>query len=227
MFGVFSFLPWTYPPQYDLLTAPFSFLPRGLAYLTFATATLAAYAWTIRRLAPRSIGDDSDPATPVIVVTLRIGQNGFLSGTLMGLAALGMLSGRACAGIPLGLMIIKPHLAIAFAVHTLFARKWTIAGVAIATILATSLLATVVFGPGVWGAFLGGVQEAGGFLARGLYQNFRMVSAYAMARSFGLPAGVAGRRRSSSPSALWWRRRWRFAVSTSAPPWGSRRSRRR
>ena len=35
VFGVFSFLPWTYPPQYDLLTAPFSLLPRGLAYLTF------------------------------------------------------------------------------------------------------------------------------------------------------------------------------------------------
>ena len=41
------------------------------------------------------------------------------------------------------------------------------------------------------GRVSGRCPEAGGFLAKGLYQHFRMVSAYAMARSFGLSAGVA------------------------------------
>ena len=39
--GATGFMPWTYPPQYDLLLAPFAFLPVGVGYLLFTAATLA------------------------------------------------------------------------------------------------------------------------------------------------------------------------------------------
>jgi hypothetical protein len=190
VFGAVGFMPWTYPPQFDLLTESLTLLPRGLAYLVFAITTLVGFALTIRRLAPQQLVTVMMLLAPVSVVTLRTGQNGFLSGTLIGLATLGLLSGRVSAGIPLGLMIIKPHLAVAFAVHVLCARKWTTAAVAISTVAATSLLATAVLGVGVWTAFLGGVTEAAGFLKMDLYPHFRMISAYALVRSFGLSASL-------------------------------------
>jgi hypothetical protein len=88
-------------------------------------------------------------------------------------------------------MIIKPHLAVAFAVYTLVNRRWGTVLVAAATVAATSILATVLLGPAVWTAFLDGANESRIFLERGFYPLFRMVSVYASVRSLGISASVA------------------------------------
>jgi len=190
LFGEMSMMPWTYPPQFDLLLGPLARLPIGIAYTLFISATLGAYTLTIRRLAPGQVASVLMLIAPAIVVTVRCGQNGFLTGALIGSAAIGLLEGRAWAGIPLGLMVIKPHLAVAFALHALMSRRWNVALMAGLIVVSTSLLATAVLGFEVWTAFLGGVKEAGGFLAGGLYPHYRMVSGYAMARSLGFSATV-------------------------------------
>jgi hypothetical protein len=114
LFGAMSLMPWTYPPPFDLLLGPLALLPIGVAYTLFIGTTLGAYALTIRRLAPGELATVLMLIAPAIVVTIRCGQNGFLTGALIGSTAIGLLEGRAWAGIPLGLMVIKPHLALAF-----------------------------------------------------------------------------------------------------------------
>ncbi|WP_445222499.1 glycosyltransferase 87 family protein [Bradyrhizobium sp. Pa8] len=47
-------MPWTYPPQFDLLVAPFALLPAGVAYLLFVTATLTIYLLTLRAIAGKN-----------------------------------------------------------------------------------------------------------------------------------------------------------------------------
>src|SRR5580693_2275027 len=37
--GTDSFMPWTYPPQFDLFVAPLAFLPTGVAYFIFTATT--------------------------------------------------------------------------------------------------------------------------------------------------------------------------------------------
>jgi hypothetical protein len=162
-----------------------------VAYSVFTIATLAAYLATLRRIAAENFVPILILLAPIIVITVRCGQNGFLTGTLIGLTCLGLLSGRSLAGLPLGLMIIKPHLAVAFAVYALVNRRWGTALVATTTVAATSALATVLLGTGVWAAFLDGVTEARVFLAHGFYPFFRMISLYAVVRSLGFPALVA------------------------------------
>jgi hypothetical protein len=186
-----SFMPWTYPPQFDLLVAPLALLPMGLAYSVFMIGTLAAYLATLKRIAAENFVPVLILLTPVIVITVRCGQNGFLTGTLIGLTCLGLLTRRSLAGLPLGLMIIKPHLAVGFAVYTLVNRLWGTALVAAMTVAATSALATVLLGPAVWTAFLDGVREARVFLEHGFYPFFRMISLYAVVRTFGFSALVA------------------------------------
>jgi hypothetical protein len=186
-----AFMPWTYPPQFDLLVALLALLPMGLAYSVFTIGTLAAYLATLKRIAAENFVPVLILVIPLITITVRCGQNGFLTGTLIGLTCLGFLAGRSLAGLPLGLMIIKPHLAVAFAVYTLVNRRWGTALVAAATVAATSALATVLLGPAVWVAFLDGAKEARIFLEHGLYPLFRMVSIYAFVRSLGFPALVA------------------------------------
>jgi glycosyl transferase family 87 len=185
-----TFQPWTYPPQFDLLVALLALLPLGLAYTVFMVGTLAAYLATLRRIAAENFVPVLMLLTPIIVITIGCGQNGFLTGTLIGLACLGLQSRRSLAGLPLGLMIIKPHLAAGFAVYTLVHRRWGTALVAAATVATTSALATVLLGPGVWTAFLDGIKEARVFLAHGFYPLFRMVSIYAAVRTFGFSAVV-------------------------------------
>ena len=186
-----AFLPWTYPPQFDLLVAPLALMPKGLAYSVFMIGTLAAYLVTLRRIAAENFVSVLILLAPVIVITIRCGQNGFLTGTLIGLTCIGLQTGRSIAGLPLGLMIIKPHLAVGFAVYTLVNRLWGTALVAAMTVAATSALATVLLGPAVWTAFLDGVTEARVFLEHGFYPFFRMISLYAVVRTFGFSALVA------------------------------------
>src|SRR3954454_20833289 len=45
--GNFSFMPWTYPPQFDLVVAPLALLPIGTAYFLFIAATLGFYLLTL------------------------------------------------------------------------------------------------------------------------------------------------------------------------------------
>ena len=189
--GEQAFLPWTYPPPFDLVVAALAPLPIGLAYLVFVGSTLAAYLLVLRRIAGAQFAPVVVALAPVLVVGVAGGQNGFLTGTLIGLTCLGLLSGRALAGLPLGLMVIKPHLAVGLAVCALVSRRWRCLAAAAATAALALVLSTVVLGPAIWPAFLGGVDEAKTFLAAGAYPLFRMVSVYACLRSLDLPASVA------------------------------------
>lgn len=181
------FMPWTYPPQFNVVVAPLAFLPLGLAYAVFTAMTLLAYLATLRTIAGGNFNLVLFLLLPTMTITMACGQNGFLTGTLIGLTCIGMQRRSPLAGLPLGLMIIKPHLAVAFAFYTFLSRHWSMVAFAAATILVTSALATLLLGADVWAAFLGGVQEAAGYLKQGLYPFYRMVSPYAALRTFGAP----------------------------------------
>lgn len=189
--GLDGFLPWTYPPQFVLLLAPLAFLPIGVAYLLFTGISCAAYLAILKRIAGNSFVPVLIITFPVLLITIRCGQNGFLTGTLIGLACLGFGNHRSIAGFPLGLMIIKPHLAVAFALYAVINRRWGAVFIAAATVLLSTLLVTAVLGFGIWPAFFGGIREAGIFLSQGFYPLFRMVSLYATVRSLGLPEALA------------------------------------
>lgn len=189
--GLEGFLPWTYPPQFVLLLAPLALLPLGLAYLLFTGASLAAYLAVLKRIAGNSFVPVLIITFPALLITIRCGQNGFLTGTLIGLACLGFAGRRSIAGLPLGLMVIKPHLAVAFSLYAVINRRWGAVLTAAATVLLSTVLVTAVLGFGIWPAFFGGIREAGIFLSEGFYQLFRMVSLYAAFRALGVPSAFA------------------------------------
>lgn len=187
-----GFMPWTYPPPFDLLVAPLALLPRGLAFALFTGGTLAFYLWVLARLAGTAgLGVVLLVLTPPIFVTVTIGQNAFLTGGLMGLFCLASLRGRVWAGVPLGLLVIKPHLGVGLGVQALASARWPVVALA-ATVAALACgLATLALGPGIWAAFLTGVDSAGDALATGFYPLFRMISVYALAHTLGLPPALA------------------------------------
>lgn len=186
-----TFMPWTYPPAFDLVAAVLALAPRPVAYGLFTAITLAGYLLVLHRACRAYFVSTLMLLAPVICVTTVCGQNGFLTGALFGLAALGFNDGRPWAGLPLGFLVIKPHLAIGFGLFSVIRGRWQVVLGAVAVVVATSLAATLLLGAGIWPAFLSGAREAGAFLKFGAYPLNRMVSPYAAMLSLGLPASAA------------------------------------
>src|SRR3954465_13612137 len=97
--GANGSLPWTYPPPVHLVAAALALLPLGAAYFAFPAATLGAYLVVLRRFAEEHVSTVLLAIFPAVIVTIACGQNGFLTGVLIGLACLGFLRGRPSAGV--------------------------------------------------------------------------------------------------------------------------------
>jgi hypothetical protein len=189
--GVNSFMPWTYPPPFNLVTAALASLPVGLAYLAFIGTSFAAYAVVVRRIAGIHAATVLVTMFPTVAVNIRSGQNGLLTGTLVGLFLLSYLRGQAGGGVALGCMVFKPHLAVGSAVLALVEWRWRRIVACAVTVFALVGLSAAVFGLQVFSAFLAATGEAGRFLALGLYPLFRMTSLYAALFTAGASPGLA------------------------------------
>jgi hypothetical protein len=189
--GTTSFMPWTYPPPFNLVTALLASLPIGLAYLMFTGGTLVAYLAVLRRIAGAHAGLVTFAILPAILLNIRTGQNGFMTGALIGTFLLAYVRGSAGGGVALGLMVFKPHLAAGSAILALLDGRWGRVFAAAATVLALLAASTWVFGIGIWPAFGGAVREASQFMEAGYYPFFRMTSVYALLHSWGAPPAAA------------------------------------
>lgn len=182
---------WAYPPPFAFMVAPLGLMPMWLAYTLFASATVLPYYILLSRLS----GDDFRLLAIVMGVPLygctMIGQNGALIGLLLGLSALLFLKDRAAAGIPLGLMAVKPHLGVLVGLHAIAERRWGAVAAAGIVVVAMVALATVVFGPEIWPAFLDGSRTAAASLEEGKFRLYIMLSVYASLLSAGVPAALA------------------------------------
>lgn len=177
--GSAMFMPWTYPPHFNLLTAGLALLPVWLGYAFFTTASFAAYLWALRRLSGGHQVFVLLALFPALMICIRSGQNGFLTGALLAGAMVLLLAGRTLAGVPLALLTIKPHFLPGLGLYLLLRGQWRVIGLGCAVTAVLALVATAAFGPGIWADFRGAVGEAGAFLEIGLYPLYRMTSVYA------------------------------------------------
>jgi hypothetical protein len=189
--GEGSFMPWTYPPQFALLVAPFGLMPVSPAYFLFVAATFVFYIAVLRAVARDHFTLLLMMLFPAMEITMACGQNGFLTAGLIGVVCLFFEERPAVAGFALGLMIIKPHLAIAFATYAIIKRSWIVVAVAAAVVLTSSAICTAVFGTHIWLDFLDSVRDSSIFLEKGYYPLFRMISIYAALRTAGMSAWAA------------------------------------
>lgn len=146
---------------------------------------------TLRKLAGRNAAFALIMTFPAILVIIKCGQNGFLTAGLIGLFLTLFIRGSTFAGIPLGLLVIKPHLALGIGLLALATGRWRVLAVAAVTAMLSAALATVIFGFNVWAAFDGAVKEAWILLEAGYFPLYRMASIYAAVRSMGASAEVA------------------------------------
>jgi hypothetical protein len=190
LLGHREFLLWTYPPHFNLFTAPLALQPRWLGYALFASASLAGFLMAVRRLAPGHLGFVCLALFPALMVCLRTGQNGVMLAALLATALALVMDGRRLAGVPIACLTIKPHYLPALGLWLLLRRQWQIIAVA-AVVTALLLAAATLLFDSVWQDFRHAVGEASGHLAAGDFPMHRMTSLFAALRSMGIDAGPA------------------------------------
>ena len=186
------FMPWSYPPLFAAAMAPLAKLPLGVAQALFATSTLAFYLGVMHRLGRKEAWPILLATIPAIVINLRAGQNGLLTGGLLGSAALFLLAGKPKrAGAAIAALAIKPHLAAMLPVLLLLRRAWLTLAAAAAGAVVLTAASIVVVGPPVFGIFIGSFAEVGRLMMLGAYPLHRMTSIYAALLSWGAPSALA------------------------------------
>ncbi|MEO0763528.1 MAG: glycosyltransferase 87 family protein, partial [Pseudomonadota bacterium] len=93
-------------------------------------------------------------------------------------------------GIPLGLMVIKPQLALALPVALLVLGRWRSLATAAATAAIAALLTTLALGAGVWSAFLDATAIAARDYLRTDALDLHATLRGALA-TFGVPGALA------------------------------------
>ena len=145
---------WHYPPPFLLVATAFATLPYLPALFVWQAATLASFAWLIRRFTGRPEAWLFVLAAPVTLICIMHGHNGFLTALLLG-GGLFLLDRRPfLAGLLLGCLVYKPQFALVLPLLLLVLWNWrAIAGAAVSS-LALVGLTLAIWGWPVWQAFL-------------------------------------------------------------------------
>jgi hypothetical protein len=189
--GVRVVFAWFYPPMFQLLVLPLALMSYLLAYGVFISGTLAAFVAAFRRIASGNIAMWCLASFSGVWLNIMQGQNAFLTAALAAGCLLNLKQRPGLAGICLGMLAIKPHLALLFPLALAAAGAWRVLAVAAATASALTALSVWVLGPATLTAFLDSVAVARQLLESGKLPLYKMPSVFAAMRLLDAPLWLA------------------------------------
>ncbi|UWX58029.1 DUF2029 domain-containing protein [Chlorobaculum sp. MV4-Y] len=179
---------WFYPPSYYLVILPLALLPYAVAYWSFMLSTLAGYLLVLRRIVRGRAAMWCLAGFSGLWMNFYDGQNGFLTAAIAGAALLGVDRRPVLAGLFIGLLAIKPHLAMLFPVALLAIGAWRTLITAAVTAITFMVAGTAILGTAVLKAFLASLGDARHLcLENGSLLWSKMPSVFAFMRLLGTP----------------------------------------
>jgi len=184
--------PWRYPPNFLLLVLPLALVPSFVSYPIFAVVTTTVFIILLRKALPVSGAMVWILAFTGLWLNAVQGQNGSLTASFA-LGAFLLLHKKRplLAGICIGMLSIKPHLAILFPLALACAGMWTTFFAAAFTAALFTGLSILAFGVAIVPAFLHGMREANTFLANGMLPWQQMTSLFASLREMHVAVTTA------------------------------------
>lgn len=182
-----------YPPVFLLLCAPLALLPYLAAFIVFQAATLALWLVVARRILAAHGWTWCVPvlAYPAVFWTIGLGQNAMLTAALLGAVTLLIDTHPRAAGLLLGLLCYKPHLALLAPVALAAGGYWRAFAFAALGVAATVALSVVVFGVAPWQAYLGALTGAREVYETGRIDLAGYVTPFGAARLVGIAPALA------------------------------------
>ncbi|MBW6397729.1 DUF2029 domain-containing protein [Roseomonas sp. HJA6] len=183
---------WRNPPGFLFVVTPIAMLPYGWAWLCWTLVTAGGFIWTLRRVTQDWRILLLALLAPAALFCAMLGQNGFLTAMLAGLAMHWLDRRPVAAGLCLALLTYKPQFGAILPVLLLLGRRWTTFIAASLGSIGCVLLTEMVFGRGIWLAFVQSLSNAVGTLAMSDGQPVFFYHAVQTAlRSLGVPGVVA------------------------------------
>ncbi len=176
-------LPFPYPPFVLPILIPFGMLPFWIAFALWLITTASLYLAATRRLLPvRFLLAQAAAAANFIT-----GQAGFLTSAIF-IGGTALLARRPLtAGAILGLLSVKPQLAVLLPVALIAGREWRAIAGGIASSIALLALAFLLFGIDAYGGFLANLPQYSHWLNSGRWPWGELASMFAMLRGLGVP----------------------------------------
>jgi arabinofuranan 3-O-arabinosyltransferase len=183
---------WHYPPPFLFVAAALAHFPYATAFVGWAAISFVPYLAVMRAIVGRNFGYLLAAAFPVVFTNTLVGQNGFLTASLIGGTLVLMPRWPVLSGICLGLLSYKPQYGLLFPLVLIAAAQWRVfftAGVVAILLAASSWLA---FGTESWQAFFQWMPMFNkAFLVEGRAPWGKMQSIFALTRYFDGPESFA------------------------------------
>jgi hypothetical protein len=203
---------YSYPPVLLLWTLPLALIPYAPALFIWLGATWYAF-YRALRLTGYAGALLLSLATPALLVNAIGGQNGAITAALLGGGLMLVDRRPIVAGILLGMMVYKPHLALMLPFALFAGRRWLVAFVTGATAALLVMMSVAFYGADVWLQYQHNISVLRDvILEDGAGVSHRMVSVFVFARYLG--ADVAASYAWQAVAALlavvfiarsWWR----------------------
>ncbi len=207
---------WYYPPAFFLVAMPLALMPYLLGFGVFGAGTLAGYVAVFRRVARGGEAMWCLAGFSGVWLNFAQGQNGFLTGALAAGAVLALEDAPVGAGVLIGLLAVKPHLALLFPVVLIAVRAWKTLVVSMVTAVVMTGAGVAVAGAGTLTACVGSLGTARRLLEDGSLPWAKMPTVFASLRLLGVPVAgayaVHGVMAAAAAWAVW--RVWRESKDT-------------
>ena len=155
-----GYLGWPYPPTYLFVAAALALLPYTIAFGVWVFGTFLAYLVAIRTIVGDRVGYFLAAACPAVLANFMVGQNGFLSASLIGGALTLVEDQPIWAGVLLGLLSYKPHLGLLFPIALVAGGRWRVIASAAIVVAVMAAASALIFGGDTWRAFFAGISPA-------------------------------------------------------------------
>jgi arabinofuranan 3-O-arabinosyltransferase len=177
---------WHYPPPFLFVATLLAHFPYAVAFIGWAAISLVPYLAVMRAIVGRPFGLLLAAAFPVVLTNTLVGQNGFLTASLIRGTLFLMPIRPVLSGICLGLLSYKPQYGLLFPLVLIAASQWTVFFTAGIVAVAMAALSWFAFGTESWQAFFHWMPMfSQAFLTEGRAPWGKMQSIFALVRYFG------------------------------------------
>jgi arabinofuranan 3-O-arabinosyltransferase len=183
---------WHYPPPFLFVAAVLAHFPYAVAYAGWAFVSFLPYLAAMRAIVGRWFGFLLAAAFPVVFTNTLVGQNGFLTASLIGGTLVLLPRWPVLSGICLGLLSYKPQYGLLFPLVLIATAQWRVFFTAGVVAVLMAMLSWLAFGTESWQAFVHWMPMFNkAFLVEGRAPWGKMQSIFALTRYFGGPESFA------------------------------------
>ncbi|MET4385856.1 arabinofuranan 3-O-arabinosyltransferase [Bradyrhizobium sp. F1.4.3] len=177
---------WHYPPPFLFVASLLAQFPYAAAFIGWAAFSMLPYLAVMRAIVGRNAGLVLAIGFPAAFINILVGQNGFLTASLIGGMLYLMPTRPVLAGICLGLLSYKPQYGLLFPLVLLAAAEWTVLVTAAIVVAAIATVSWFAFGTESWQAFFHWIPMfSQAFLTEGRAPWFKMQSIFSFVRYVG------------------------------------------